>query len=52
MKDVNIVSKKKIYTFLYILILAGLAFFFHSDHFLNGDEGVTLNGAWNIYNGR
>ncbi len=52
MKDARIVSKRKIYISLYILVLVGLAVFFHSDHFLNGDEGVTLNGAWNIYNGR
>lgn len=52
MKGVNTISRKKIYILIYILALTGLAVFFHSDHFLNGDEGVTLNGAWNIYNGR
>jgi len=26
--------------------------FFHSNHPLNSDEGVILNGAWNLINGR
>jgi len=26
--------------------------FFHSSHDLNNDEGIILNGAWNLLNGR
>jgi hypothetical protein len=48
----TIINRRKIYIFLYCLGLIALAIFFHADHFLNGDEGVTLNGAWNLYNGR
>lgn len=43
---------RKLLFFIFWLALALLAAFFHADHFLNGDEGVTLNGAWNLYNGR
>lgn len=34
------------------LILAGLTFLLHSQHTINSDEGVILNAAWNIINGR
>ncbi len=43
-------KKINIWKILFWFALAVLAVFFHSDHFLNGDEGVTLNGAWNLYN--
>ncbi len=52
MKGFNKLKSRQIYLFLYWLFLIALAVFFHADHFLNGDEGVTLNGAWNLYNGR
>jgi len=45
-------KKINIWKILFWFALAVLAVFFHSDHFLNGDEGVTLNGAWNLYNHR
>lgn len=32
--------------------LFGLTIFFHSDHGFNGDEGIILNGAWNLINKR
>jgi len=37
---------------LWWLGLLGLTIFLHFNHGLNGDEGVTLNGAWNLINGR
>mgnify|MGYP001308315820 CR=1 FL=1 len=46
------IDRQKAYFYLYWLILAVLAVILHSEHFLNIDEGVTLNGAWNLYNGR
>lgn len=52
MKKISQSNRRKIYIALYILALTALAVFLHSDHFLNADEGVILNGAWNIYNGR
>jgi len=37
--------------FLWSIIL-GWCFFSHSDHLFNADEGVILDGAWNLFNGR
>lgn len=34
------------------LVLALALFFTHSQHFLNSDEGIILNAAWNIVNGK
>lgn len=48
----NIKLSNNLYYFLFCLALIALAVFFHADHFLNGDEGVVLNGAWNLFNGR
>ena len=33
-------------------IILGIIFLFHFNHYLSADEGVTLNGAWNLYNGQ
>lgn len=33
-------------------ILTALLIILHSNHLLNSDEGHTLNGAWNILNGK
>jgi len=52
MKEINQSKKRKTYIALYILALTALTVLFHSDHYLYADEGVILNGAWNIYNGR
>lgn len=52
MKEFSNLKHRKIWLFLYSLFLIALAVFFHFNHLLNGDEGVTLNGAWNLYNGR
>ncbi|MDD3285722.1 MAG: hypothetical protein PHG95_03795 [Patescibacteria group bacterium] len=46
------VRKINVWKIVFWFFIVGLAVFFHADHFLNGDEGVTLNGAWNLYNQR
>jgi hypothetical protein len=45
-------NKKNILKIFFWISLFGLACFLHSDHMLSSDEGVTLNGAWNLINGR
>ena len=37
---------------LWWLSLLVILFFFHSNHPLNSDEGVILEGAWNLINGK
>lgn len=44
----KIFLKKYWWWFLFILIII----IFHSSHLLDSDEGVILNGAWNIINGK
>jgi len=46
-----IINKKYLKLFFWLGLLA-LIFLFHFNHFLDADEGVTLNGAWNLYNGQ
>lgn len=38
--------------YLYWLAIAIVLVLLHSSHSLNSDEGVILNGAWNLLNGR
>lgn len=38
--------------YLYWLVLFAILAFFHSSHTLNSDEGVILDGAWSLINGR
>jgi hypothetical protein len=35
---------------LYYLLLLVLSIFFYYGHILNADEGVILNGSWNLFN--
>lgn len=46
---INNFQAKKIVYWLFILFLV---FLFHSGHSFNGDDGLVLNGAWNLFNGR
>lgn len=34
------------------IFLLAIIIFFHSSHFLDSDEGVILDGAWNLINGK
>ncbi|RJQ35546.1 hypothetical protein C4566_00545 [Candidatus Parcubacteria bacterium] len=43
---------KKYQTFLYALIFLVFLLYAHSNHPLNSDEGIILDGAWNMLNGR
>ncbi|MEI7452371.1 MAG: glycosyltransferase family 39 protein [Candidatus Falkowbacteria bacterium] len=44
-------NPKKIFNlFVWLLILA-ILFLFNFNHYLSADEGVTLNGAWSLYQG-
>lgn len=45
-------SLKKWPIFFYWLFIFVLITFLHSNHFLNNDDGIILNGAWNLINGR
>jgi Dolichyl-phosphate-mannose-protein mannosyltransferase len=38
--------------FLFWTSLIVVTILLHFDHSLNSDEGVTLNGAWNLFNNR
>lgn len=44
-------QKKKHYKIFFWLFIAVLAIVFHIQHILNPDEGVILNGAWQMING-
>lgn len=37
---------------LYWLGLLAFLLIFHANHPLDSDEGIVLNGAWNLFNGR
>ncbi|MGE5425501.1 MAG: ArnT family glycosyltransferase [Bacillota bacterium] len=43
---------KRLSKLAYWLFISALAVLIHCDHLINADEGVILNGAWNIFNGR
>ncbi|OIO07618.1 hypothetical protein AUJ35_01690 [Candidatus Falkowbacteria bacterium CG1_02_41_21] len=45
-------NKKIIWQTLLWLIILGWCFFAHADHSFDSDEGVILDGAWNLYNDR
>ena len=44
--------KKLFKKYFYYLFLLALIFFLFYKHSLNADEGVILNGAWNLFNKR
>ncbi|MFA6308081.1 MAG: glycosyltransferase family 39 protein [Patescibacteria group bacterium] len=45
-------SISKTYQFLLTVIFFIFLIFIHNNHVLDSDEGVVLDGAWNIINGR
>ena len=45
-------SKNKYFIIAYWAIFTLAIIYFHSSHFFNGDEGVVLEGAWNLVNGK
>lgn len=46
----NILKNNKLKIYLYYLLLLIISIFFYYQHNLNADEGVVLNGAWNLFN--
>jgi len=44
--------KNKQKRILWWILIFVIIFFTHADHPLNADEGVILEGAWNLYNNR
>jgi hypothetical protein len=48
----NSLFRSRVYSFSFWLLCAALLIALHATHQLDSDEGVILNGAWNILNGR
>ncbi len=46
----KILNNYNIKNFPYYLLLLALSIFFYYRHVLNADEGVILNGSWNLFN--
>jgi len=45
-------DNRRLFSSFYWVFIFVLLFFLHSSHQLNADDGVILNGAWNMVNGR
>lgn len=45
-------DNNKIFSFFYWIFILVVLLFLHSSHQLNADDGVVLNGAWNLINDR
>ncbi len=46
----KILNNYNLKIFLYYLLLLALSIFFYYKHVLNADEGVIINGSWNLFN--
>jgi len=46
------INKEKKFNILYFIVLLGLLFFAHWRNPFDSDEGLILDGAWNLWHGR
>ena len=46
----KILNNYNLKIFLYYLLLLAITVFFYYRHILNADEGVIINGSWNLFN--